>query len=63
MCRENPNDPSHLSSCQSVIKVIQNALPKCIFHAYKRITRMMTENVMFDRISPSQLHLIYREIT
>ena len=63
MWREDPNNPSHISDCQNVITVIQNALPKCFSHVHKRIVRTMAENVMFDQISPAQFCLIYREIT
>ena len=63
MWREDPNDPSHLYNRQNVITVIQNVLPKFFSRALKRIVRTMTENVMFDRISPAQFRLIYREIT
>ena len=63
MWQEDPNDPSHLSNHQNFITVIQNALPKYFSCVHKRIVRTMTENVMFDRISPAQFCLIYREIT
>ena len=63
MWQEDPNNPSHLSNRQNVITVIQNALLKYFSRAHKRIVRTMTENVMFDQISPAQFHLIYREIS
>ena len=63
MWREDPNDPSHLSNHQNVITVIQNALPKYFSRAHKIIARTMMKNVIFDRISPKQFCLIYREIT
>ena len=63
MWREDPNDPSHLSNHQNVITVIQNALPKYFSRAHKIIVRTMMKNVIFDRISPTQFCLIYREIT
>ena len=63
MWQEDPNNSSHLSNHQNVITVIQNALPKYFSWALKKIVWTMTENVMFDRISPAQFCLIYREIT
>ena len=55
MWREDPNNPSYRSNRQNVITVIQNALPKYFSRAHKRIIRIITENVMFDRISPSTI--------
>ena len=63
MWREDPYNPSHLSNYQNVIIVIQNTFPKYFSCVHKRIVRAMRENVMFDRISPAQFCLIYREIT
>ena len=63
MWQKDTNNPSHLSNRQNVITVIQNALLKYFSRAHKRIVRTMTENVMFDQISPAQFHLIYREIS
>ena len=59
---EDPNNPPHLSNCQDVITVIQNALLKYFSRARKRIVWTMIENVIFDCISPAQFRLIYREI-
>ena len=52
MWQEDPSDPSYLSNCQNVITVIQNAFPKFFSCVHKRIVQTMTENVMFDWISP-----------
>ena len=61
--KEDPTDISRLTQRNKVINDVTKSLPKYFSRTHKKIMRSLTENVMFDRISPAQFRQIYKEIT
>ena len=61
--REHPTSVDHLTNWNSTVEKFIQKLPKYFSSSYKQKVHRLTEQVMFDKISPAQFRFIYREIT
>ena len=61
--KEDPTSENKLTERQRTIEQVTRMLPKYFSRSHKRKIRYLTEQVMFDKISPAQFRFIYQEIT
>ena len=54
---------THEDNRLGVIEEIKQSLPKFFFRAHKKKMKELTNLIMLEKISPTQFHMLYRELT